>query len=363
MNLLERYDLAIQTGDIEDDPLQRKVLLVLEQLSVKLSAPKKFFSFSRRKAPLSGLYMYGSVGVGKTFLMDMFFENLTIKEKLRFHFHHFMQQVDKRLRALQGVKNPLQRIASDIARTTRVLCFDEFMVDDVAYAMILGELMQALFEQGIVLVATSNCCPDKLYWNGVQRPRFLPAIEAIKAHCQVIALGERRDYRLGRQKHLETYLYPLTPVTKATLENQFIELAGNYHDAGALPIQNRDIPFVMKADGLIWFEFRVICNLPRSQLDYLEIAEQFDTIFVSSIPQFNEKDTIFAILFIHFIDVMYDRGIRLILSAEVPLAELYRAGEMSHPFKRTLSRLEEMQSEDYLRRRTSRSGKPLSSLG
>ncbi|KTD52157.1 ATPase [Legionella quinlivanii] len=363
MNLLEQYDLAIQTGDIENDPLQRDVLLLLEKLSTELGAPKKFSLFSRWKAPLTGLYMYGSVGVGKTFLMDMFYENLSIKEKLRFHFHHFMQQVDKRLRALQGIKNPLQRIASDIARSTRVLCFDEFMVDDIAYAMILGELLQALFEQGIILVATSNSPPDKLYWKGVHRARFLPAIAAIKTHCQIIELRERRDYRLGRQKHVETYLYPLTPATQSLMEKQFVELDPNFQGAGALQIQNRDIPYLMKAKVQIWFDFRVICNLPRSQLDYLEIAEQFDTVFVSSIPRFSERDTIYAILFIHFIDVMYDRGIRLILSAEVPLSELYRSGEMAQPFKRTLSRLEEMQSEDYLQRRKGRSSRHLSSLG
>lgn len=350
MNLLSCYEQAIAAGDISDDAVQRQVLVSMQLLSDELAKIKPSRFIWGRKTRIKGLYLYGAVGVGKTYLMDLFFHSVDEKKKARFHFHHFMQQVDAQLRRRQGQKNPLKAIAADFAKTTRLLCFDEFFVHDVAYAMILAELLQALFAEGVVLVATSNTEPDKLYPNGVHRERFLPAIQLIKKNCTVMDLGAKRDYRLGRSPSFDAYLFPLGADTEQRLTEQFARLSPNIKDSGVLLVQNREIPYVKCAEHAVWFDFKVICNLPRSQLDYLELAERFDTLVVSNIPALDEKDTIFAILLVHFIDVMYDLGIHLILSAAVPLDDLYLRGEMSQEFKRTLSRLKEMQSVDYLRR-------------
>ncbi|AHE66095.1 putative ATPase [Legionella oakridgensis ATCC 33761 = DSM 21215] len=308
----------------------------------------------RTKKTLQGIYLYGPVGGGKTYLMDLFYQGVGIQQKSRFHFHHFMQQVDAQLRRLQGHKDPLRNIAANLAKSTRLLCLDEFFVHDIADAMILAELLQALFNHGVILVATSNTEPDNLYLNGLQRARFLPAIELIKSHCQVLALMENRDYRLGRALLEETYLYPLNDSTNQTLHRQFEAISSEVISEGKLTIQNRCIPFVKCSEHAVWFVFDVICNLPRSQLDYLEIAERFDTVFVSKIPRLTRDDTVRAILLMHFIDVMYDKGVRVIFSAEVPAEQLYTEGAIRHDFQRTLSRLEEMQSSDYLRRHTRR---------
>jgi cell division protein ZapE len=362
MSLTNLYDEAVARGDIDDDVLQRQVLVSLELLTEKLTASKRaWFSWGRKKT-IQGVYILGPVGVGKTFLMDLFYDQVPIQEKKRFHFHHFMQQVDARLRVLQGVKNPLQRIADEVAHSTKLLCFDEFMVDDVAYAMILSELLQGIFNRGVTLVATSNTRPDDLYLKGVQRARFLPAIAAIKKHCDVINLGDKRDYRLGRALEINTYLTPLGTDTSELFSRQFDLLAPQATTQDGLIVQNREISFIKRTDRIVWFDFKVICNLPRSQLDYLEIANRFDTVFVSEIPVMGEKDTIFAILLIRFVDVMYDRGIKLILSAAAPIEELYPQGEMSHAFKRTSSRLQEMQSIGYLQRHPHRVDEDLSHL-
>lgn len=362
MSLLTRYEDAIIRKDIKDDPLQRQVLAPLQRLTDELQQAPRGFWLWRKKTPCQGLYLYGPVGVGKTFMMDLFYDNLAIKEKKRFHFHHFMQQVDERLRALQGQKNPLQRIADELAEGARLLCFDEFMVDDVAYAMILSDLMQAIFQRGVSLVATSNTRPDDLYLKGVQRQRFMPVIAAIKTHCEVVNLGDHRDYRLGRLPDMATWLTPLNEANAQRFAEQFEQITGTPQQDGHLILQHREVPCLGCSDTAVWFDFRVICNLPRSQLDYLEIANRFDTVFVSDIPCLGENDTVLAIMLIHFVDVMYDRGIRLILSAAVPITQLYEAGEMSQAFRRTSSRLQEMQSVDYLQRHPHRMAEELSRL-
>lgn len=350
MTLTAKYDAAIANHDIVNDPLQRNLLVPLEQLIDALATPvRRWFSFGRKQV-IMGYYLYGPVGVGKTFLMDLLYEEVPITQKKRFHFHHFMQQVDAQLRRLQGQKNPLKQIATELANSTRLLCFDEFMVADVAHAMILAELLQELFRRGVVLVATSNTLPDDLYRNGPHRLRFLPAIAAIKSHCHVLSLGNKRDYRLGRIPELDTWLTPLGESSQRILLQQFDILAPDGETGTLLRIQNREITCIKCRERIVWFDFRIICNLPRSQLDYLEIADRFDTIFVSDIPRLEEKDTVFAILLVNFIDVMYDRGVRLILSAAVPIDELYTGGEMSQEFRRTTSRLHEMQSADFLKR-------------
>lgn len=356
MSLIKAYEERISVSDISDDPAQRTVILQMQRVAEELATSTSSWRNLWRKKPVHGLYLYGPVGVGKTYLGDLFYEYVPEKRKARFHFHQFMQQVDAQLRQLQGQKDPLKRIAAKVAESTRLLCFDEFMVYDVAHAMILAKLLQELFEHDVVLVATSNTKPDDLYPNGPQRERFLPAIELIKQHCYVDSIVQHADYRLGRAPKEQAYLCPLNEASEQALQRQFASVAGSIQEGGELTIQHRAIPFVMCTERAVWFQFDVICNLPRSQLDYLELADRFDRIIVSNIPKLSADDTMKVILLINFIDVMYDRGIRLVISAAVPLNELYVEGEMLSSFQRTLSRLEEMQSEDYARRHQRREG-------
>ncbi|KTD52726.1 ATPase N2B (nucleotide (GTP) binding protein) [Legionella quateirensis] len=350
MNLMKQYDAAIQRGEIEDDLNQREILVHMQRLADELTQySQSWFQWLHKKS-IKGLYIYGPVGVGKTYLVDLFYQHIEEEKKARFHFHHFMQQIDYKLRQLQGRKDPLRQIAKEIAKSTRLLCFDEFLVHDVAYAMILAELFQALNTHGVILVISSNTRPDDLYLDGVHRERFLPAIDIIKNDCEVLKLPEKKDYRMGHQPLLDAYLYPLNDQTERDMEQQFQLLAKDFKSSGSIVIQSREIPYIKYSSQTIWFSFDVICNLPRSQLDYLELADRFNTIFVSGIPCLTVNHTLQAIMFIHFIDVMYDRGINIIISAEVPVDELYVQGEMKDTFKRTLSRLMEMQSVDYLGR-------------
>lgn len=355
MTLMEEYDGAILRSEIENDPVQRNVIIQLQRVADALTTKQRRWFPWRQKQSIQGVYLYGAVGAGKTFLIDMFYQYVAIEKKARFHFHHFMQQIDHQLRQLQGQKNPLMTIAAHIASTTQLLCFDEFLVDDVADAMILGELLKAILTHNVVLVASSNTAPDDLYRNGVQRDRFLPAIAEIKRHCQVVSMRQNSDYRLGRAPFSEAYLYPLNAATKSILLNQFLAIAGCADDDVELMIQNRPVPCIKCNNRAVWFSFNTLCNSPRSQLDYLEIADRFDIVFVSDIPQLTRDDLARVILLIRLIDVMYDRGIRLVVSAAVPVNELYLQGPMQKEFERTLSRLQEMQSEDYLRRHHRRS--------
>jgi len=349
MNLFETYNAAVKRADIVDDATQRQIIGDLQQLATTITTPKPWYK-PWQKETILGLYICGPVGAGKTYLMDLFYQSVPEPHKARFHFHHFMQQVDNQLRLLQGHSDPLQHIAATLAKTTRLLCLDEFLVNDVAYAMILAELLTALFEHHVVLVSTANTRPDDLYLNGVGRERFLPAIDLIKSHCKVIEILDHRDYRIGRNPLSQAYLYPLNQATHASLEMQFRAIAPDAKMGEELSIQQRLIMTVKASSQVVWFEFNVICNLPRCQLDYLEIADRFDTVFVSNIPALTENDTTSVVLFMHMIDVFYDRGIRLVISAAVPVQALYTSGCMLKPFERTLSRLEEMQSMDYLSR-------------
>lgn len=354
MLLVMRYKELIQSKMIDDDPKQRAILGAMQEILDGLSQTQKsWWPFSKKKA-VQGLYLYGDVGVGKTFLVDLFYDTVPVKKKARFHFHHFMQQIDIQLRRLQGHKDPLRVIAKQVAQTTQLLCFDEFLVNDVAYAMILAELLQALVREGVVLVISSNTKPEDLYKNGVHRSRFLPAIALINQECAVLNLTMERDYRLGRIPLLEAYLTPLNDDNKALMEKQFCELSDAITVSQTITLQNRELPFLKCSKQSIWFSFDVLCNFPRSQLDYLEIADRFDNLFLSNVPRLTEKHIAETILFIYLIDVMYDRGVNVVINAEVALSLLYLEGEMIEPFKRTLSRLNEMQSKDYLARHPKR---------
>lgn len=349
MRLSDAYDAAIARGEIHDDSLQREVLQSFQRVSDALERPRHFWFRRSSKKSIQGLYLYGPVGAGKTFLMDLFYHHVQERHKSRMHFHQFMQQVDAQLRRLQGHADPLNVIAKSWAKKTRLLCLDEFLVQDIATAMILAELIKLMLAEGIVWVMTSNTAPDYLYLNGLQRVRFLPAIALMKAHCEVIDLTEHRDYRLGRVSLDKAYLYPLNEKNDAIMASQFNALVKGRSDDRALSVQGRHIPTIRCGDLVVWFEFDVICQLPRSQLDYLEIAQRFHTILVSHVPVLTAQDTVRALLLTHFIDVMYDSKVRVILSAAVPIDELYLEGEVYAAFQRTRSRLQEMQSVDYLK--------------
>lgn len=344
INLLEQYTAAVKRQEIAFDANQSILWSHLAILAETLQKRKKCL-FRGFKKNITGLYIHGTVGSGKTYLMDLFFKNVAIKEKKRMHFHQFMQQIDQQLRLHQGKKNPLIVISKELAKTTTLLCLDEFMVNDIAYAMILSGLLHALFSEGIVLVTTSNVHPDTLYWDGLQRQLFLPAIELIKAHCEVVQLSALVDYRLNRVPQWATYLYPLTPDNESQFSRQFLSFVDFPIFQGNLRIQLREIPFVYRGNTAIWFEFNKLCQCPRSQLDYLEIADQFPIVFLSNVPALTKKNEI--ILFMHLVDVFYDKKIRLIILAQVSIAELHPKGSMRLVFERTVSRLYEMQSTNY----------------
>lgn len=347
MSLTDQYESAIANGQIVDSPIQRQVLPSMEKLLEGLESKWRFWFRRRSENKVKGLYLYGPVGIGKTFLMDLLYRNIADRHKQRIHFHQFMQQIDGQLRRLQGHSDPLKAIANKLTKETHVLCLDEFLVMDIATAMVLTELIRYIFDFGMTVIMTSNTSPDDLYLNGLQRVRFLPTIALIKQHCEVIHLTGSIDYRLGRELSFQAYLFPLTTNNSERMSKQFDTLVSLDRDISPLSVQGRFIPYVKRSEKVIWFHFDDICNLPRSQLDYLEIANRFNTIFVDNIPQLTSKDTVRALLLTHFIDVMYDKKVRLVLLAEVDIDALYLSGEVSVAFRRTRSRLHEMQSESY----------------
>ncbi len=347
-NLVAYYDAAVERGALIDSKNQRRVLEQLELIATCIAGkPHKKHWWSRPSTETRGLYIYGPVGAGKTYLMDVFYEHVHEAHKKRFHFHHFMKHVDEGLRRYQGMQNPLQHIAKLLALRAHVLCLDEFLVEDVADASILAELLQALFSHGMILVATANTKPDDLYLDGLHRERFLPAIALLKQHCDVMCLDDKRDYRVGRDVMPEAYFFPANAKHDAHMQALFKTEEGHVDEAGELEIQHRMVPYIRRTTRAIWFAFDVICNMPRSQLDYLEIATRFDAVYVSGVPAMGVNNPAQIVLFIRFVDVMYDEGIRLILLATVPLEAIYLEGPMEVMFQRTLSRLREMQSPDY----------------
>ena len=297
-----------------------------------------------------GVYLWGGVGRGKTFLMDLFHAHVGVPAR-REHFHRLMKDVHARLGELRDLPDPLDRVAADIARDTRVLCLDELFVSDIADAMLLGGLFAGLFERGVTLVFTSNVPPSGLYRDGLQRQRFLPAIAAIERNCEVINVDAGEDYRLRLLEKAPLYLDARLPGTQQQLEARFADLCGG--DAcmpGPLAIEGRDIPCVARADEVVWFDFDAICDGPRSQSDYVEIARDYHTVLVSGVPQMDQTLDNPARRFIALVDEFYDRGVKLVLAAHAPVDELYVGDRLRFEFDRTRSRLAEMQTHDYLAR-------------
>ena len=348
----ERYQHALQQPGFVADAAQAQAVEALQRVYEELLAkpPRKRFGRSRMIwPPVRGLYLWGGVGRGKTQLMDLFYDALPFSRKRRTHFHRFMLDVQQRLKKLGNERDPLLRIADDIAAETRVLCFDEFFVSDIADAMILGRLFEALFNRGIVLVATSNVVPDQLYKDGLQRQNFLPAIEQLKTHVVVLNVDAGVDYRLRSLHGAELYLCPDTAANRDKLAAHFRLLAphGECKDSELL-VNDRPIRAHCVADGAAWFEFNELCEGPRSASDYIELARTCHSIVLTGLRQLSAQDEDAARRFITLVDELYDRGVKLLIGAAVPVAEIYKGKRLVFEFERTRSRLTEMQSEEYL---------------
>ncbi|MBV7297939.1 cell division protein ZapE [Enterovibrio paralichthyis] len=361
MTPLQQYQKDLQRPDFYEDPSQKHAVECLEDLYHRLIArantPSEKTSFLKsllgkkeeKRPPEKGLYFWGGVGRGKTYLVDTFFESLPFDKKLRMHFHRFMHRVHQELRLLDGEQDPLQKIADKLASETYILCFDEFFVSDITDAMILGTLMEALFDRGICLVATSNIVPDELYRNGLQRARFLPAIALINQHCDVVNVDAGTDYRLRTLEQAEIYHYPLDTAADTNLKAYFYQLATEpCFEGHDIEVNNRKLTTVREAEGVVHFDFATLCDSPRSQSDYIELARLYHTVLLAGVPQMGLAKDDAARRFLAMVDEFYERHVKLIISAEVPLPLLYTDGRLNFEFKRCISRLKEMQSHDYL---------------
>jgi cell division protein ZapE len=344
------------------DPAQQQVVALFDALRERLIAAKPQRSLGKKLLGglLSGgklhqlqrgLYVWGGVGRGKTWLMDLFFHSLPFRDKQRSHFHRFMQSVHDELKKHKEQTNPLELVADRLAQKARVLCFDELFVTDIADAMLLGNLFRGLFERGVTLVATSNVPPDDLYKEGLQRARFVPAIRLLKEHTQVVHMDGGADYRLRLLERAHTWFDARETATGAALEKLFDAIAG---EAGGkdttLILNHRRLRAHRHADGAIWFAFKELCDGPRGQADYIEIARCYHTVFLTDVPALGADAENAARRFISLVDEFYDHAVKLVVSAAAPVTELYRGAKLNFEFERTKSRLIEMQSQEYLSR-------------
>ncbi len=340
------------------DAAQEHVVARLDDLRQRLLAPapkagllKELLSRKRARTAERGIYLWGGVGRGKTWLMDLFFQSLPFKNKQRTHFHRFMQSVHLELKKHPDEPNPLERVADKIAARARIVCFDELFVSDIADAMLLGTLFRALFERGVTLVATSNVPPDDLYKGGLQRARFLPAIRHLKEHTEALHMRPGADYRLRMLERATTWFDVRAADHRKKLEDLFVEIAGEPGRAGStLTVNHRRVHPHKQADDVIWFTFRELCDGPRSQSDYIELARCYHTVFLSDVPVLLPEHENQARRFISLVDEFYDRAVKLVISAAAPIDKLYRGTKLAFEFERTKSRLIEMQSQAYLAR-------------
>src|SRR5690554_1254989 len=355
----QRYQKDLERPEFHKDPAQADAVQRLQTLYDKLveaeSERSKPVTKLRRKfkkgkeEPVKGLYFWGGVGRGKTYLMDTFYESLPFKRKMRVHFHRFMQRVHQELKSFKGEKNPLDLVAKKFADEVRVICFDEFFVSDIGDAMILATLMEGLFKRGVTLVCTSNIIPDGLYKDGLQRARFLPAIALVNKYTDVVNVDGGVDYRLRTLEQAELYYSPLGADADASLRQSFEALAveAGKHSK-SMEINGRKIPAQAHADDVVWLDFKDVCDGPRSQNDYIEMARQFHAIIISNVPVLGGDKDDQSRRFVNMIDEFYDRNVKVIISAAAPITELYSGGRLSFEFERTESRLLEMQSQEYL---------------
>ncbi len=357
---LERYREDLKRDDFSPDPAQQQAVEHLQDLYLRLVAAQDSGNgllagvrklFGGRPEPLCGLYFWGGVGRGKTYLMDTFFSCLPFPDKLRLHFHRFMHEVHKELKAMSGQSDPLPKIASQLAARARIICFDEFFVSDITDAMILGGLFENLFSRGVTLVATSNIPPERLYWNGLQRDRFLPAIALLEKHTRVVNVDGGVDYRLRTLNQADIYHWPLDQAAVDNMNFAFEHLAGEPgQEHCKLKVEGRLIDTRRLSESVVWFTFEAICGGPRAQTDYIELSRIYHSVLVSDVSRLTEGDNDKVRRFISLVDEFYERNVKLILSAAVPMEKLYTGTGLAFEFKRTLSRLQEMQSQEYLGR-------------
>ncbi|MDF3034902.1 MAG: family ATPase [Paucimonas sp.] len=353
MDVREYYEHALKERGYQADEAQLRAVARLQQAYLEW-VDYKGQRASRLKRLLSrpevprGIYLWGGVGRGKSFLMDSFFSVVPVKRKARLHFHEFMRGVHRQLDELKGVADPLEDVASRIAKKYRLICFDEFHVSDIADAMILHNLLRALFENGVSFIMTSNYEPDALYPDGLHRDRMLPAIDLLKRTLDVLNVDAGIDYRKRALEQVEIYHVPLGPAAAALLESAFSSVAETPDENPVVHIESREIRAHRKAGGIVWFDFATLCGGPRSQNDYLELASRFHTVILSDIPRMSPAMSSEARRFTWLIDVFYDHRVKLLMSAEVAPDQLYTAGTMSNEFHRTVSRIIEMQSAEYM---------------
>ena len=360
MSVSRRLEAAVAEHRLEFDSGQARAAERLDALAAALSAPNggvlqalrtriSWFPQGAERAAPRGLYLWGGVGRGKTLLMDAFHASLGLGSSEREHFYRFMRKIHAELALIKGRSDPLDLAAAHIAGRARVLCLDEFFVSDIADAMILAGLLQGLFRRGVVLVATSNTAPRDLYKGGLQRQRFVPAIELIEAHVETLELDSGLDYRLRQLARAPTYLDSHALDTSGKLEQRFAALAGgDVAHAVTLQIEGRQLRARAVGADIAWFDFRELCEGPRSQNDYIELARLYGTLFITDVPQFTPADEDAARRFIMLIDELYDRGVKIVVSAAAPPLQLYRGDRLQFEFERAASRLVEMQTQHYL---------------
>lgn len=347
------YERALESRAYSEDASQRVAVERLQVLADEFSRgggePGLLGRLIGRKpSPVRGVWLWGGVGRGKSFVMDCFYGALDDPRKTRLHFHEFMRGVHRELESLKGMPDPLDEVARRIAQRHRLICFDEFHVSDIADAMILERLMRGLFANGVSFVMTSNYRPDDLYPDGLHRDRILPAIALIKEHVDLLQVDSGQDYRRLSFARIEAYLTPLDSHTHARLAAAFESVAETADESTSLRIENREVRAIRRAGGVVWFDFETLCGGPRSQNDYLEIAVRFHTVLLSGVPRMGPAMASEARRFVWLVDVLYDQRIKLILSAECAPEMLYTQGAMASEFHRTVSRIAEMQSRDYL---------------
>ena len=359
---LEKYQADLERDDFQYDAAQENAVSNLQRLYQDLQSKplpvtgfKKVLNRWKRVVakqevkPVQGLYFWGGVGRGKTYLVDTFYDCLPFKNKMRVHFHRFMHRVHDEMKSLTGQSDPLKIIAKRFADETCIICFDEFFVSDITDAMILGTLFEELFSHNVTLVATSNIIPDELYRNGLQRARFLPAIHLINKHCDVVNVDSGVDYRLRTLEQAEIYHFPLDAQATANLNQYFKQLSVEEGKTNkVIEINHRELQTVQESDGLVHFEFSELCESARSQSDYMELSRLYHTVLLGNVGQMNVDCDDAARRFIALVDEFYERNVKLIISAEVAMELLYSHGGLEFEFKRCLSRLQEMQSHDYL---------------
>ena len=349
----EAYQAELKARGYQSDPAQLRAVDALQRCADDWAAYKDKRSnsfkklFNKPDIP-KGVYMCGGVGRGKSFLMDCFYNAVPIRRKTRLHFHEFMREVHRELAGLKGTVNPLDELGKRMARKFKLICFDEFHVADITDAMILHRLLAALFDNGVGFVTTSNFKPDDLYPGGLHRERILPAIELLNQRMEVVNVDNGTDYRRRTLEQVELYHTPLGHEADAAMNEAFTRLASGGDEDPVLHIESREIKARRRAGGVVWFDFKQLCGGPRSQNDYLEIASQFHTLLLSDVPHMPVRMASEARRFTWLVDVLYDRRVKFILSAEVAPELLYAEGPLAHEFPRTVSRLNEMQSAEYL---------------